>query len=91
MDEQDKPVVRSKTLPVDDFTVKFGDLSDADKIERLRREAEGLNRAYGRLRNELELLKSRFQSHQHGHDGKPMVPADMREPHQGEGTWNKLA
>jgi hypothetical protein len=81
-----------KTLPVDDFTVKFADLSDADKIERLRRDLSGWIQASARLRDEVEQLKTRFQAHEHGGDGKATIPANLRERSDGAcGAWNKLA
>jgi len=94
MNEQDLPQItktQRNTAPVDDFTVKFADLSDADKIERLRRELSGWIQACARLRGEVERLQTRFHNHGHGADGKPTIPVDLREYNGGEGTWNKLA
>ena len=84
----DEQVAQSRRAfaPVDDFTVKFADLNDADKIERLRRELSAWIGAVDRLRTEVDRLKA----HQHL-DGKLVLPIDHDRNAGACGTWNKLS
>lgn len=70
VDTQGPMTTKAVPSPAADWRVDFDDLSDADKVERLRNTVKEMQDGISYLRRQVE----KFERHEHNGSGKMMVP-----------------
>lgn len=72
---------------------KFDELTDAEKIERLRCIIRDIRRLISHFREMAAMAKTMAEQHEHGHDGKPLFQAHVlqRGGMLEASSWDDLA